>query len=59
MIVGDIVTQAMNPQQARSYLQRAFGDDLADVEAALAGLAESLPEEEIGKEAYRLYEKFR
>jgi hypothetical protein len=51
--------KAMNPQQARGYLKRAFGDDLADVEAALGGLAESLPKKDVGKEAYRLYEKFR
>lgn len=49
----------MNPEQARGYLKRAFGDNLAEVEAALGRLAESLPKDEIGKEAYRLYENFR
>ena len=43
----------------RGYLKRAFGDDLRDVEAAMGELAAAYGKEDIGGNAYRLYENFR
>ena len=44
---------------ARAYLARAFGERLAEVRAAMAGLASSLPPEELNRVGFRLYERFR
>ena len=43
----------------RSYLARAFGERLAEVRAAMEGLAASLPAEELNRVGFRLYEHFR
>ena len=51
--------QAMNPETVRGYLRRAFKDDLEAVESALGELTEAFSKEEIGSNAYRLYEHFR
>lgn len=49
----------MEPQKVRGYLKRAFGEDLDDTEAALGDLAAAYGKDEIGGNAYRLYENFR
>jgi hypothetical protein len=49
----------MNPGKVRGYLHRAFGDELADVEAAMGELAAAYGKDDIGSNAYRLYENFR
>ena len=46
-------------KSVRSYLARAFGDRLAEVRAAMEGLAASLPPEELNRVGFRLYERFR
>jgi len=50
------------PASARAvagYISRAFGDRLAEVRAAMEGLGETLPPEELNHVAFRHYEKFR
>jgi hypothetical protein len=49
----------MDPNKVRGYLKRAFGDDLGDVEAAMGELAAAYGKDDIGGNAYRLYEHFR
>jgi hypothetical protein len=49
----------MDPGKVRGYLKRAFGDDLGDVEAAMGELAAAYGKDDIGGNAYRLYENFR
>jgi hypothetical protein len=44
---------------ARAYVEKAFGAHLAEAEAALRRLAESLPPEELNRLGFRLYERFR
>ena len=51
--------KALDPSSVKGYLLRAFGDKLDEVEAAMTELAESMPEEELRKRAYHLYESFR
>jgi hypothetical protein len=53
------IPQAMDPGKVRGYLKRAFGDDLGDVEAAMGELAAAYGRDDIGGNAYRLYENFR
>lgn len=54
-----MIKQAMDQEKVRGYLNRAFGDDLGEVEAALEELAAAYGSDEIGNNAYRLYENFR
>jgi hypothetical protein len=51
--------QPINPDSVRRYLQQKFGDDLADVQAAMEDLAQAYPPEELAARAYALYERFR
>ncbi len=46
-------------RSARSYLARALGERLAEVRAAMEGLAASLPPEELNRVGFRPYERFR
>ena len=46
-------------KSVRSYLARAFGERLAEVRAAMEGLAASLPPAELNRVGFRLYERFR
>ncbi len=43
----------------RRYLQRAFGDRLTEVRAAMEAAAARLPPEELNRVGFRLYEVFR
>ena len=50
------------PASAKSvhgYIARAFGDRMAEVRAAMEGLAATLPPEEPNRVGFRLYEQFR
>jgi len=49
----------IDPESVERYLEDKFGDDLADVRAAMKTLARSLPKERLAAEAYALYEAFR
>lgn len=49
-----------NPDAERGYLERAFGEQgLAAARSAMEHLAGSIPQADIGRAAYRLYERFR
>ena len=48
-----------DPGAVRRYLQRAFGDRLAEVRATMEAAAASLPPEELNRVGFRLYEAFR
>lgn len=43
----------------RRYLERAFGDRLAEVRAAMEARAAALPPEELNRVGFRIYEAFR
>jgi len=50
------------PSSARSvqtYIEKAFGDRLAEARAAMEALAASLSPEELNRVGFRLYERFR
>jgi hypothetical protein len=49
----------VSPASVRKYLQSKFGDALPDVKAAMEQLAAAFTPEELGREGYELYEKFR
>jgi hypothetical protein len=51
--------QPVDPGRVRRYLARAFGRDLADVQAALEALAQAYPPDHLAARAYALYEQFR
>ncbi len=51
--------QAVNPQSVKRYLESKFGEDLADVEAAMEALAKAYSPTTLATQAYALYEKFR
>jgi len=42
-----------------TYIERAFGEHLADVRVAMEELAASMPREELNRVGFRLYEHFR
>ena len=46
-------------RSAQAYVEKAFGAHLAEAEAAMRRLAESLPPEELNRIGFRLYERFR
>lgn len=52
-------TTGVKPGAVQGYLSKSFGPRLEDAETALQQLAESFEPDEIGGEAYRLYEHFR
>jgi hypothetical protein len=49
----------IDPQSVRRYLEKKFGQDLADVRAAMEALAETHEPDALNRRAYTLYEKFR
>jgi hypothetical protein len=51
--------KVVNPKQVAGYLHRAFGDHYEDAMAAFKDLAESYEAQELGHQAYKLYESFR
>ena len=48
-----------DPDSVRRYLSSKFGEDLAEVEAALRELASAFPADRLEESAYALYERFR
>ena len=54
-----IKDQLIEPESVKRYLDRAFGDELGDVQAAMETLARSYPPDQLAAHAYALYEKFR
>jgi hypothetical protein len=55
-VVKDV---AIDPAQVRSYLEKAFGEDITAVRQAMQRLARSVPAPELKEAAFGLYEKFR
>jgi hypothetical protein len=51
--------QPSNPAAVQRYLANAFGDDLAEVRAAMEELADRYEPAELNRIGFRLYEKFR
>ncbi len=51
--------EEVDPKSVERYLDKKFGKDLPDVEAALEALAKAYPPEELKQVAFRLYEQFR
>jgi hypothetical protein len=51
--------QPILPESVRRYLAQKFGDELADVQAAMAALAKAYPPDQLAAQAYALYEQFR
>jgi hypothetical protein len=51
--------QPIEPESVRRYLESKFGQDLADVQAAMEALAEAYEPEQLAAKAYSLYEQFR
>jgi hypothetical protein len=51
--------EPISPAGVERYLAGKFKDRLADVQAAMAELAESLEPDELARRAYALYEQFR
>ena len=59
VLATDKGTTAIKPATVQAYLKRAFGSRLDDAKQALQSLAASLGKEDIGGQAYHLYEQFR
>ena len=51
--------QPVDPASVQRYLEQKFGQDLADVQAAMEQLAKAYKPDELAAEAYTLYEQFR
>jgi hypothetical protein len=49
----------INPDTVRSYLEKKFGREMEDVQAAMEELAKAYKPEELAAKAYSLYERFR
>jgi hypothetical protein len=49
----------VEPDSVERYLEKKFGEALEDVRAAMQELAGSYEPDELAKQAYALYEKFR
>jgi hypothetical protein len=49
----------VEPDSVERYLEKKFGEALEDVRAAMQELAVSYEPDELAKQAYALYEKFR
>ena len=51
--------QPIDPQSVQRYLERSFGDRLAEAQAAMEELAHAYPPDQLAEQAYELYEEFR
>jgi hypothetical protein len=51
--------QPIDPKRVRRYLAQKFGEQLADVQAAMEALAKSYSPGQLAARAYALYEQFR
>ena len=49
----------IDPASVERYLEKKFGEGLADVRLALEALAQAYAPQELERQAYRLYERFR
>lgn len=51
--------EEIDPESVERYLEKKFGENLAEVRAALHALAQAYPPQELESRAYGLYEQFR
>jgi hypothetical protein len=51
--------EAIHAGSVEAYLEKKFGEDLADARAAMQKLAKAYTPRQLDKKAYDLYEKFR
>lgn len=51
--------EAIQPEAVRTYLEKKFGEHLAETRAAMEALAKSLTPAELETRGFGLYEKFR
>jgi hypothetical protein len=51
--------EPINPAGVKRYLAQKFGEELADVQAAMEALAKAYPPDQLAAQAYSLYERFR
>ncbi|MBE7554776.1 MAG: hypothetical protein HS126_27305 [Anaerolineales bacterium] len=51
--------EAIKPDSVQRYLENKFGDNLAEVQAAMQGLAKAYNASQLARQAYDLYEQFR
>ncbi len=51
--------EEIDPESVERYLEKKFGDRLDEARAALEDLAKSYPAQELERQAYGLYERFR
>ena len=51
--------QPIDPAGVRRYLAQKFGHELADVQAAMEAMAKAYSPDQLGAQAYALYEQFR
>jgi hypothetical protein len=51
--------EPINPAGVKHYLAQKFGEELADVQAAMEVLAKAYPPDQLAAQAYSLYEQFR
>jgi hypothetical protein len=51
--------ESIQPEAVKSYLEKKFGDHLAETRAAMEALAQSLTPAQLESRGFPLYEKFR
>jgi hypothetical protein len=51
--------EAIKPESVERYLEKKFGERLAEVRLALEALAQAYSPQELERQAYALYERFR
>jgi hypothetical protein len=51
--------QPIDPNSVKRYLAQRFGEELANVRAAMEDLAQAYPPQQLAAQAYALYERFR
>jgi len=51
--------EEIKPDSVERYLEKKFGEGLADARAALESLAQAYPPQELERRAFALYEQFR
>jgi hypothetical protein len=56
---ASIKDEEIKPDSVERYLEKKFGTDLAEVQAALETLAQAYPINELKQCTYKLYEQFR
>ncbi len=56
---ASIKGEVIDPKSVEKYLEKKFGTDLDDVRSALKDLAKAYPPQELERQAYGLYERFR